>query len=86
MSPVSRRGRGRGAGHVAAFSEIVDSSNVKGSSEGGRVGIGARSVFALDYVAWTGGGSECLFSVALGIRSSDRFEGRLKSYLILRFT
>lgn len=82
MSPVSRRGGGRGAGHVAAFSEIVDSSNVKGSSEEGRVG----SVFALDYVAWTGGGSECLFSMALGIRSSDRFEGRLKSYLILRFT
>lgn len=47
---------------------------------------GERSVFALDYARWMGGGSECLFSVALGIRSSDRFEGRLKSYLILRFT
>lgn len=47
---------------------------------------GERSVFALDYARWMGGSSECLFSVALGIRSSDRFEGRLKSYLILRFT
>lgn len=69
--------------HVAAFSEIVDSLNVKGGEEGR---FGERSVFALDYARWMGGGSECLFSVALGIRSSDRFEGRLKSYLILRFT
>ena len=44
--------------HVAAFSEIVDSLNVKGGEEGG---FGERSVFALDYARWMGGGSECLF-------------------------
>lgn len=71
---------GGGRGHVAAFSEIVfDSSNVKGSEEGGgeggeesgyrgekRVCVGLRGA--------GGGGSECLFSGALGIRSNDRLK------------
>lgn len=75
-----RRRRGEGRGHVAAFSEIVfDSSNVKGSEEGGggggeesgyrgekRVCVGLRGE--------GGGGSECLFSGALGIRSNDRLK------------
>lgn len=44
-----------------AFSEIVDSLDVKGEARRreGWVGIEARSVFALDYVAWVGEASVC---------------------------